>query len=74
MFIGLILVVIGLVFFGKALGLITTDAISIIWPLLVIVLGISMITHHRFGHHCKGKDCCGGKVSWGSTPAKSKKK
>ena len=74
MFIGLILIVIGVVFLAKALGLVTTDAMSIIWPTLVIILGLSIMTHHRLGHSCKGKDCCGGKFDLGGTPKKGKKK
>ncbi|MAF81019.1 hypothetical protein CL628_03320 [bacterium] len=50
MLIGLVLIVTGLVFFAKALGLITGDVIEVLWPLLLIVLGLGMLSHHMFGH------------------------
>jgi len=51
MVIGLMLIVIGLVFFAKALGFVTADTLSVLWPLLLIVLGLNMLSHHIFGHH-----------------------
>ncbi|MEX1997945.1 MAG: DUF5668 domain-containing protein [Candidatus Andersenbacteria bacterium] len=57
MTIGLILIVIGLVFFARALGYFEEQALNIIWPLLLVVLGLSMLSHKMFGHECKGKKC-----------------
>ena len=73
MVIGLILIVIGLVFFAQALGYITGDVINVLWPLLVVVLGLALITHKTFGHQCAGPDCCGGNYTLsGGTKKKSK--
>lgn len=57
MVIALVLIVIGLVFFARALGLVDQEALSIIWPLLLVVLGFSMLSHKMFGHEHTGKDC-----------------
>ena len=47
MFFGLIIIIIGLVFLLKNLGLIGGDVWPIIWPSLVIVIGLSFIFKKR---------------------------
>ncbi|OGZ26747.1 MAG: hypothetical protein A2365_02550 [Candidatus Nealsonbacteria bacterium RIFOXYB1_FULL_40_15] len=43
MYIGLIIVFIGILFLMKNLGLISGDLWPVIWPVLVILLGISIL-------------------------------
>lgn len=57
MVLALSLIVIGIVFFARALGLIEQNAFDIIWPLILIVGGLSLVTHKWFGHHCSDKEC-----------------
>lgn len=59
MFIPLILIVLGLFFFAKAIGVLTVDALSlsVLWPLILVVAGLVMVSHNMFGHSCKGKAC-----------------
>ncbi len=47
MFFGLILIIIGLVFLLQNLGFIGNDAWPIIWPCLVVALGISILLKRR---------------------------
>jgi hypothetical protein len=51
MIIGIIIVVIGLAFLLQSLGLITGTAWQIIWPCLLIVVGLGIICKER-------KNCC----------------
>jgi len=54
MIFGLILVAIGIIFLLQNLNIITGRAWEIIWPVVVILIGIG------FGvRHVKGKGCCG---------------
>jgi len=53
MFFGLLLVVIGIVFLLENLGIVTGDVWDVIWPLIIILFGISVITKPLFGS--KGK-------------------
>ena len=65
MLVGLILIVIGTVFFAQALGFLTGETLQVLWPLLLIVLGIVLLSHKALGHECKGKKCwCGGTLDW----------
>lgn len=65
MMLGVVLIVIGIVFFAKALGFIPGETMSILWPLLLVVLGLTMISHKVLGHSCEGKNCwCGGRINW----------
>lgn len=74
MIIGLILIVIGVVFFARALGYIEGDTLSILWPLMVIVLGLSLLSHKVLGHDCTGKNCwCGGTIDWANSKGKRRK-
>ena len=60
MFWGTILIVVGLVALLKNLGIITADTWGIIWPVLVIALGLSFITKRRATNHtprCYCPDC-----------------
>ena len=47
MFFGLTIVIIGLVFLLKNLGLIGSDVWPIIWPSLVIILGLSILLKRK---------------------------
>ncbi|MDP2909497.1 MAG: DUF5668 domain-containing protein [bacterium] len=54
MYVGLIVVFMGVLFLMKNTGLISGDIWPIIWPLLIILLGISILAkavkfHRRFG-------------------------
>lgn len=53
MLVGIAIIVIGIVFLLQNMGLISVSVWQVIWPLLIILLGVSMIT--------KGSGCCG----WG---------
>lgn len=65
MIMGLVLIVIGLVFFAQALGFIQGETLNILWPLLLVVLGIALLSHKALGHDCAGKNCwCGGNINW----------
>lgn len=67
MVVGLVLIVIGVVFFAQSLGFIQDETMQIIWPLLVIVLGLTLLSHKVLGHDCQGKGCwCGGSIDWGT--------
>lgn len=57
MFIGVLLVILGVVFLGENMGWLPGGAWQIIWPLLLVALGISMM-FKRSGHGCM---CCGGR-------------
>lgn len=43
MFFGLIIVLIGVVFLLQNLGVITGDAWNYIWPVIIILIGLSML-------------------------------
>jgi hypothetical protein len=61
MFFGLIIIIVGLVFLLKNLGFIGGDVWPIIWPSLVIVVGLSILCKkkkheqkwHKFGEGMK---------------------
>jgi len=59
--IGPLIVVVGALFLLSNLGLISPVTWSIIWPIVVILIGLSMMRKHgRWGRHCWcgcGKDC-----------------
>jgi hypothetical protein len=57
MTLALVLIVFGLVFFAKTLGFIDSETLNVLWPLLLVILGISMVSHHWFGHRCNDKEC-----------------
>lgn len=44
MFWGTIIIVIGMIMLLKNLGIITTGVWSVLWPLLLIIFGISLLT------------------------------
>jgi len=58
MVIGIVLIGIGLIFFAQALGFLKTEEIDVLWPLLLVVLGISLLSHKVFGHECTGSKKC----------------
>ncbi len=53
MFLGLILIVIGLVFLLKNLGYISEPAWSIIWPVILIVIGLGTLLKRDEGFYWK---------------------
>lgn len=60
MFWGTILVVIGLVALLKNLGFITVDVWEVVWPVLLIMLGVSLLAKKRGLNHlpwCSCADC-----------------
>lgn len=61
MFWGIILIVIGLVALMKNLGFITASTWEVLWPILVIALGLSFVSKRRCskGHlpWCSCNDC-----------------
>lgn len=50
MFMGLIVLLIGLIFLLKNLGIITTGFWTIFWPVIVILIGINMLLGRRWWH------------------------
>lgn len=72
MMIGIVLIVIGVVFFAKALEFISADTLSVLWPLLLIVLGLSLISHKLFGHH-DAKGWWSQTVDWNNKAKRSKR-
>ncbi|OGE81263.1 MAG: hypothetical protein A2826_02320 [Candidatus Doudnabacteria bacterium RIFCSPHIGHO2_01_FULL_43_23] len=59
MFFGIFLAIVGAIFLLENLGYITADAGSVIWPVLLIVLGLSMITKRRRKYWCSPWCMCG---------------
>ncbi len=57
MTLALVLIAFGLVFFAKTLGFIDTDTLNVLWPLLLVIVGLSMVSNRWFGHHCDDKNC-----------------
>ena len=57
MIIALILIVIGVVFFAKALGFIENNTVDVLWPLLLVVVGFAMLSHRRFRTCCEDGTC-----------------
>jgi len=58
---GVLVLIIGLFFLLKNLGLITGNLWSILWPLLVITIGLKMIfrkKHSHWGDKFWGEKCC----------------
>lgn len=73
MIIPLVIIAFGIFFFAKSLGLVPEDQFNVIWPLVVIVLGLSMLSRKMFGHDCDTKNCEWCKdVTW--TKSKGKRK
>ena len=57
MFIALVLIIIGVLFFARAANLISPDMINVLWPLILIIIGLGLLSHKTFGHRCNDKDC-----------------
>ncbi len=59
MIVPLLLIVVGAAYFAQALGLLTISAttFNLLWPLVLVVVGLSMISHRKYGHLCTAKDC-----------------
>ena len=58
MFIGIIVVLAGILFLLQNLGIITGSVWGILWPLLVIVIGLGILfgRRNRFWHHHRWDD------------------
>jgi hypothetical protein len=56
MIIGIVIIVIGLAFLLQSLGFITGDTWQIIWPCLLIVVGLGIICKEKGGKCCCGED------------------
>ena len=54
---GIFLVLIGIVWLLSATGVITTSIASVIWPIVVIAIGLALLL--KKGHWMK-RWCCGG--------------
>ncbi len=52
---GLIVILVGVLFFFKNLGLINNISWNILWPIVVMLIGISMVLRRRCG--CGGWGC-----------------
>lgn len=66
MIIAIVLIVLGLFFFARALGFVTDETLGILWPLLLVVIGLSMLSRRwMFGCNCGKKTCpeCG-EINW----------
>jgi len=50
MIFGIIVIIVGLIFLMQNLGYITAGIWSIIWPLLIIAVGLKMIVKRKGGH------------------------
>ena len=71
MIVGIVLIVIGIMFFAQSLEFISAETMRVLWPLLLIVLGLTLLSHKMFGHDCAGKGCwCGGSVDWSNKKKK----
>lgn len=63
MFFGIFLVVVGLVFLGQNLGFISAGVWDILWPVLIVALGVSLLGKRScrwcWGWGKKDSCCCG---------------
>ncbi|MCX6741185.1 MAG: DUF5668 domain-containing protein [Candidatus Parcubacteria bacterium] len=59
MFLGIILIVIGLAYLAENLGFLPVGVWQIVWPLLIVVIGISLIGKKSGGTCwlCRGGKC-----------------
>ncbi len=58
MFIGLILVAIGVIALLVKLGVLAGSIWNYSWPVILIILGLLSLTRSRFGHHHMWRFCC----------------
>lgn len=72
MVIALALIVLGLFFFARALGFIGDEALNIVWPLLLVVVGLAMLAHR--GDEKAWWDAAVKEISGGKKKRKRKKK
>jgi hypothetical protein len=56
---GIIVLIIGVLFLLKNLGLISGSLWSIIWPLLLIIVGLKTMFRKKHEHFGWGGHCCG---------------
>lgn len=74
MIIGILLIAFGILFFARAIELVDAEVFSVAWPLLLVVLGLSLLSHKLFGHSCDEKDCWRCQtVDWNNTPKRKKR-
>lgn len=57
MFIAFVLIILGVLFFARATNLISPELLNVIWPLVLIVIGLGLLSNRTFGHHCNDKNC-----------------
>ena len=51
------IILIGIFFFARAIGFVNDETMNIVWPLLIVVLGLGVLAYGNTGHKCKGKNC-----------------
>lgn len=61
MFFGLLLIIVGVVFLLQNLGIVSGSVWNLIWPLIIMLLGISIILKTLFAPGYYGKRNKGGK-------------
>lgn len=74
MIIPLLLIAIGLVFFARSLGFITDEVINVLWPLLLVVIGLGMMSNRYLGSCCEDGTCGACKINTGSGAKKGKRR
>lgn len=42
-----LIIILGLTFLAQALGLITWNTVNIIWPILIVIVGIAKLSHKK---------------------------
>jgi len=52
MFLGILLLVIGVIFILKALGLITSSSWTLFWGLIFLIAGIKLVSKKKHCVHC----------------------
>lgn len=57
MIIPFVLIAIGLIFFARALGYIGDEVINVLWPLLLVIIGLGMMSNRYLGACCEDGTC-----------------
>ncbi|MFH1651642.1 MAG: DUF5668 domain-containing protein [Chloroflexota bacterium] len=58
MFLGVILVVVGLIALLVKLGVLTGSVWNYTWPAILIIIGVFLIVRHRPGSRWGWRNCC----------------